>query len=54
MSALGHKQTYPPQKVMSAFPPKRTWASQKSDVRFNLHSESESGLPQKVMSAKGQ
>ena len=36
MSALGHRQTYAPQKAMSALPP---------------NSDRESGFPHKVMSA---
>ena len=34
MSALGQKQTYAVQNVMSALPPKRTCAVQLGDVRF--------------------
>ena len=34
MSALGLKQTYAPQKVMSAFPPKADMCGAKRNVRF--------------------
>jgi hypothetical protein len=34
MSALGHKQTYAVQNVMSALPPKADMCSAKWDVRF--------------------
>jgi hypothetical protein len=34
MSALGQKQTFAPQKVMSALPPKADIRSANTDVRF--------------------
>ena len=34
MSALGHKQTFAPQKVMSALPPKADKCAAARDVRF--------------------
>src|SRR5262249_54642016 len=34
VSALGQKQTFAPQKVMSALPPKADMCSAPSDVRF--------------------
>src|SRR5262245_43346635 len=34
MSALGHKQTFAPQKVMSALPPKADMCDATRDVRF--------------------
>ena len=34
MSALGQKQTFAPQKVMSALPPKADMCSALGDVRF--------------------
>jgi len=34
MSALGHKRTFAPQKVMSALPPKANMCSALADVRF--------------------
>ena len=34
MSALGHKQTFALQNVMSALPPKADMCSANSDVRF--------------------
>ena len=34
MSALGHKQTFAAQKVMSALPPKADMCSALGDVRF--------------------
>ena len=34
MSALGHKQTFAPQKVMSALPPKADIRRQLIEVRF--------------------
>jgi hypothetical protein len=34
MSALGHKQTFAPQKAMSALPPKADMCGATRDVRF--------------------
>src|SRR5262245_20490931 len=53
MSALGHKQTYAPQNVMSALPP---IATAKADIRKRsclLSLRKQTCAPQTPMSAKG-
>jgi hypothetical protein len=48
MSALGHKQTYAVQKVMSALPPKADMCGATRDVRFGPIADIDSLLDQLV------
>jgi hypothetical protein len=48
MSALGHKQTYAVQKVMSALPPKADMCGATRDVRFGPIADIDNLLDQLV------
>ena len=52
MSALGHKRTFAPQKVMSALPPKADMCSAKGHVRFGPIADiSVKARPQKLLAS---